>query len=179
MGLYTAPPQVWDMRLNRSVRSMFGPYICGDAVDVRGNKVLTGGSSWETCSMPACLWWSCLCFHLCSKAGQQGPHWCRFGQKRIGKLVFLAVKRRYICGVKRPYICGDAVGVRGNKVLTGGSPWGSCFLPEVCPCIPSSNGMKPSRLTPRWPYTCVVPRSPLAFHPTPSAPLRFHASVLP
>ncbi|KAL6760828.1 WD40-repeat-containing domain protein [Haematococcus lacustris] len=36
--------QVWDLRLRRSVRSLFGPYLCGDALDVApsGDLVLTG-----------------------------------------------------------------------------------------------------------------------------------------
>lgn len=37
--------QIWDIRVNRAVRSIFGPHICGDAVDVRNNVVLTG--SWR------------------------------------------------------------------------------------------------------------------------------------
>jgi WD40 repeat protein len=34
--------QVWDIRAERAVRSFFGPHICGDAVDVCGNMILTG-----------------------------------------------------------------------------------------------------------------------------------------
>ncbi len=34
--------QVWDLRLERSVRSFYGPHICGDSIDVSGNTVLTG-----------------------------------------------------------------------------------------------------------------------------------------
>ncbi|KAJ9508138.1 hypothetical protein QJQ45_021505 [Haematococcus lacustris] len=42
--------QVWDLRLRRSVRSLFGPYLCGDALDVApsGDLVLTG--SWRHAS---------------------------------------------------------------------------------------------------------------------------------
>jgi WD40 repeat protein len=35
--------QVWDVRLNRSVRSLFGPYVCGDSLDLKGNAILAGG----------------------------------------------------------------------------------------------------------------------------------------
>jgi len=45
--------QVWDARLNRSVRSIFGPYMCGDALDLRGGKVLAG--SWRHTN-PLELW---------------------------------------------------------------------------------------------------------------------------
>lgn len=37
--------QVWDIRTETSVRHIFGPHICGDAVDVQGTQVLTG--SWR------------------------------------------------------------------------------------------------------------------------------------
>jgi len=45
--------QVWDLRLERSVRSFFGPYVCGDAVDMRGGVLLTG--SWRHAN-PLQLW---------------------------------------------------------------------------------------------------------------------------
>eukprot|EP00386_Alphamonas_edax_P006640 GDKI01021449.1.p1 GENE.GDKI01021449.1~~GDKI01021449.1.p1 ORF type:complete len:385 (+),score=92.15 GDKI01021449.1:75-1229(+) len=40
--------QIWDVRTGSSVRSIYGPFICGDALDVSedGNTVLTG--SWRT-----------------------------------------------------------------------------------------------------------------------------------
>jgi len=37
--------QIWDIRSGVSVRSIFGPHICGDALDVVGNKIVTG--SWR------------------------------------------------------------------------------------------------------------------------------------
>ncbi|CAM9158576.1 unnamed protein product, partial [Discosporangium mesarthrocarpum] len=37
--------QFWDMRVRHSVRSIFGPHLSGDALDVCGNQVLTG--SWR------------------------------------------------------------------------------------------------------------------------------------
>jgi WD40 repeat protein len=37
--------QIWDMREGKSVRSIFGAYVCGDALDVKGGRVLTG--SWR------------------------------------------------------------------------------------------------------------------------------------
>lgn len=37
--------QIWDLRINQPCASMYGPHICGDAVDVSGNEVLTG--SWR------------------------------------------------------------------------------------------------------------------------------------
>jgi len=41
--------QVWDVRVGHAVRCMFGPFICGDGVDVRNGVVLTG--SWRTENM--------------------------------------------------------------------------------------------------------------------------------
>eukprot|EP00294_Goniomonas_avonlea_P011291 CAMPEP_0114559976 /NCGR_PEP_ID=MMETSP0114-20121206/11207_1 /TAXON_ID=31324 /ORGANISM="Goniomonas sp, Strain m" /LENGTH=402 /DNA_ID=CAMNT_0001745479 /DNA_START=9 /DNA_END=1218 /DNA_ORIENTATION=+ len=37
--------QIWDLRDVHPVRSIFGPHICGDSVDLRDNTVLTG--SWR------------------------------------------------------------------------------------------------------------------------------------
>ena len=36
---------VWDARIGRAVRSIFGPHICGDSLDMAGYEVLTG--SWR------------------------------------------------------------------------------------------------------------------------------------
>jgi len=38
--------QVWDTRVDHSVRSIYGPHICGDALDIHGDQILTG--SWRT-----------------------------------------------------------------------------------------------------------------------------------
>ena len=32
----------WDLRAGESVGSLYGPHVCGDALDVRGSEVLTG-----------------------------------------------------------------------------------------------------------------------------------------
>ncbi|KAK9811732.1 hypothetical protein WJX72_009232 [[Myrmecia] bisecta] len=45
--------QVWDLRAGAPVRSAFGPYICGDALDVHGRTILTGSWRDET---PLQLW---------------------------------------------------------------------------------------------------------------------------
>lgn len=37
--------QIWDIRTGYSVRSFYGPHICGDSLDIVGNEVLTG--SWR------------------------------------------------------------------------------------------------------------------------------------
>lgn len=37
--------QIWDLRTSQPAASLFGPHICGDAIDVSGNEVLTG--SWR------------------------------------------------------------------------------------------------------------------------------------
>lgn len=37
--------QIWDTRVGHSIRSIFGPHICGDAIDVRGDQILT--ASWR------------------------------------------------------------------------------------------------------------------------------------
>lgn len=37
--------QFWDLRTGSSVRSIYGPHICGDALDIKGNEVVTG--SWR------------------------------------------------------------------------------------------------------------------------------------
>lgn len=45
--------QIWDTRVWRSVRSIYGPYVCGDSLDIRGGVVLAG--SWRH-SHPLELW---------------------------------------------------------------------------------------------------------------------------
>jgi len=37
--------QIWDVRLNYAVRSIFGPHVCGDSMDICGDTILTG--SWR------------------------------------------------------------------------------------------------------------------------------------
>ena len=37
--------QIWDLRINQPAASLYGPHVCGDAIDVSGNEVLTG--SWR------------------------------------------------------------------------------------------------------------------------------------
>ena len=37
--------QLWDIRAGHSVRSIFGPHICGDAMDIDSGTILTG--SWR------------------------------------------------------------------------------------------------------------------------------------
>eukprot|EP00003_Mantamonas_plastica_P004554 TRINITY_DN1360_c0_g1_i10.p2 TRINITY_DN1360_c0_g1~~TRINITY_DN1360_c0_g1_i10.p2 ORF type:complete len:231 (+),score=81.46 TRINITY_DN1360_c0_g1_i10:1248-1940(+) len=37
--------QIWDIRVDHAVRSIYGPHICGDSVDVQGEDILTG--SWR------------------------------------------------------------------------------------------------------------------------------------
>lgn len=37
--------QMWDLRAEGPVRSISGPHICGDAVDISGNDIVTG--SWR------------------------------------------------------------------------------------------------------------------------------------
>ena len=34
--------QIWDLRVHRSVRSIYGPYVCGDSIDIQGNNILVG-----------------------------------------------------------------------------------------------------------------------------------------
>jgi COMPASS component SWD3 len=38
--------QVWDTRVEHAVRSLYGPHVCGDAVDIEGDTIVTG--SWRT-----------------------------------------------------------------------------------------------------------------------------------
>lgn len=33
--------QVWDLREGRSVRSVYGPHLCGDGLDLAGSSLLT------------------------------------------------------------------------------------------------------------------------------------------
>lgn len=33
--------QIWDLREGRSVRSVFGPHLCGDGLDLAGSTLLT------------------------------------------------------------------------------------------------------------------------------------------
>jgi len=44
---------IWDLRVRRSVRSIYGPYVCGDSLDVKGDTILTG--SWRHTN-PLQLW---------------------------------------------------------------------------------------------------------------------------
>ena len=37
--------QIWDIRVGHAVRSIYGPHICGDALDVVNNEIVTG--SWR------------------------------------------------------------------------------------------------------------------------------------
>lgn len=37
--------QIWDIREGNAVRSIYGPHICGDALDIVGDEILTG--SWR------------------------------------------------------------------------------------------------------------------------------------
>ncbi|KNC48228.1 uncharacterized protein AMSG_04458 [Thecamonas trahens ATCC 50062] len=37
--------QIWDARVGSVVRSIYGPHVCGDAIDLAGDKILTG--SWR------------------------------------------------------------------------------------------------------------------------------------
>lgn len=37
--------QIWDIRSNCTVRSIYGPHICGDSIDIVGHELLTG--SWR------------------------------------------------------------------------------------------------------------------------------------
>lgn len=37
--------KIWDLRTGAAVRSIYGPYICGDALDIHDGYVLTG--SWR------------------------------------------------------------------------------------------------------------------------------------
>jgi WD40 repeat protein len=38
--------QIWDLRTNAAIHSIFGPHICADSMDIVGNSLLTG--SWRT-----------------------------------------------------------------------------------------------------------------------------------
>lgn len=37
--------QVWDLRAGQAVRSIYGPHVCGNAIDVNGDTIVTG--SWR------------------------------------------------------------------------------------------------------------------------------------
>jgi WD40 repeat protein len=37
--------KVWDLREGAAVRSIYGPYICGDSLDIHDGYILTG--SWR------------------------------------------------------------------------------------------------------------------------------------
>ena len=37
--------QIWDTRVGHAIRSIYGPHVCGDSVDIHGGVVLTG--SWR------------------------------------------------------------------------------------------------------------------------------------
>ena len=41
--------QVWDTRAETAILSFYGPHVCGDALDLVGNTLLTG--SWRPLSL--------------------------------------------------------------------------------------------------------------------------------
>lgn len=45
--------QFWDTRVGHSVRSIFGPHLCGDAIDIKDNQLLTASHRPED---PLQLW---------------------------------------------------------------------------------------------------------------------------
>ena len=45
IGGWDCTIQIWDMREQASVRSILGPHICGDSIDINGSKILAG--SWR------------------------------------------------------------------------------------------------------------------------------------
>jgi WD40 repeat protein len=42
----TAESQVWDVRVQRSVRSIFGPYVCGNSLDICNSTLVS--ASWRS-----------------------------------------------------------------------------------------------------------------------------------
>ena len=34
--------QIWDTRIEHSVRSFYGPHVCGDSIDVINGQIVTG-----------------------------------------------------------------------------------------------------------------------------------------
>lgn len=66
---------IWDIRSGLSVRSFYGPHICGDSIDIFGNELLTG--SWrpdnqleiwdyETCLKSSSIPWNVSTFNQSS-----------------------------------------------------------------------------------------------------------------
>lgn len=57
-GGWDSTVQVWDTRVGHSVRSIFGPFVAGDAVDVHGDVILTGSNrpenALQTWSLGSC-----------------------------------------------------------------------------------------------------------------------------
>lgn len=41
--------QVWDVRVGYAVRSIYGPHICGDSLDLDGNTIVTGTTLFYSC----------------------------------------------------------------------------------------------------------------------------------
>jgi len=41
--------QIWDMRMSMTIGSIYGPHICGESIDVRGDKILTGSYRPKNC----------------------------------------------------------------------------------------------------------------------------------
>lgn len=104
--------QVWDLRVARSVRSIFGPYICGDSIDIQGNKVVTG--SWRH-THPLQLWDLASCRLLTNVPFFQPEHeacmlyTAKFGTDFLSGLLLAAGSGKRPC-LKAFRATGEVVG---------------------------------------------------------------------
>lgn len=91
--------QVWDLRVGASVRSIFGPHICGDSLDVVGNEIVTG--SWrpekqlEVWDLGTGAKITDIAWHASSAAAQAGQPSCmlyaaQFSKENQGPARFIA-----------------------------------------------------------------------------------------
>lgn len=85
-GGWDSTVQIWDLRLGHTVRSIHGPWICGDAIDVKGNKVLTG--SWRH-AHPLQLWdFGTGCLMINVPFHQPEPDGCLLYSAKFGRAGF-------------------------------------------------------------------------------------------
>ena len=103
-----ASAQIWDLRAGHSVRSIFGPYIAGDAVDVHQDVILTGSCRTESVLQV-----------------RESSHWCACAGLSQG------------CVLVSHVACDGADRLRMRVELTHHTcfVWFACFSSCGCTCV--------------------------------------------
>jgi len=92
--------QVWDLRAGAAARSIYGPHICGDSLDVVGGEILTG--SWrpehqlEVWDLGSGAKVSDIAWHSSSSFSQVGQPACMLYAAQFSKEATGGAKARFI-----------------------------------------------------------------------------------